>query len=195
MGDNPGRKGVASEATAERFSGGAVRKAGYSRRFRFSRQPVTSALCPLIIHQSEFATAMNVNQDALNELFYYTTAHRDPSFIHQHVVDAIAAQTVNENDKPIKLTFALIGLYLHVEKGFSGKEVQLAHMKMGRRKHTWPLFHIPETRGTITINDVLDVPPGTERDKMIHQWCASVWEAFRENRQLVVKLLNQYRIV
>jgi hypothetical protein len=36
--------------------------------------------------------------------------HRDPSFIHQYVVDAFAAQQADEQTKPMKLTFALVGL-------------------------------------------------------------------------------------
>src|SRR6478736_2672756 len=71
-------------------------------------------------------------QDSFNELCYYTLAHGDPSFIHQHVVDAFAAQNADEQTKPIKLTFALVGLYLYVEKGFSGKRVQRVHMALAQ---------------------------------------------------------------
>lgn len=158
------------------------------------RPPLTHAVSAPY-HTSVYATAMNISQTAVDALFYYTLAHHDPAFIHQYAVDAIAAQTANEHDKPIKLTFALVGLYLHVEKGFSGREVQLAHMKMGRSKRDWPLFQLPETRGAITIDHVLAAPAGTERDRMIHQWCASVWAAFRENRQSVIDLLKLYRII
>jgi hypothetical protein len=68
---------------------------------------------------------MDTNHEAYNELCYYTLPHGDPAFIHQHVVDAFAAQTCSENDKPIKLTFALAGLFLYVEKQFTGRQVQL----------------------------------------------------------------------
>jgi len=61
---------------------------------------------------------MNDKEHDFYELCCYTLAHDDPSFIHQHVVAAFAAQHAQENDKPIKLTFALAGLYLHVERGF-----------------------------------------------------------------------------
>ena len=54
------------------------------------------------------------SEDAYHELCYYTLAHRDPSFIHQHVVDAFAAQHADEKTKPIKLTFALVGALLGV---------------------------------------------------------------------------------
>ncbi len=56
--------------------------------------------------------------DAYNEMQAYTLAHGDPAFIHQHVVDAWSAQHANEHSKPIGVTFALVGLFLHVEKGW-----------------------------------------------------------------------------
>ena len=138
---------------------------------------------------------MNAEQDAYNELCFYTLAHQDPAFIHQHVVDAFAAQTADGNTKPIKITFALVGLYLHVEKQFSGRQVQLAHMKLGREKETWPTFQLPKERGAVSVTDVLAAPAGPERDRMIHRWCSSVWEAYRDNRQVIADLLGRHKII
>lgn len=36
---------------------------------------------------------MASEQETYNELCYYTLSHGDSSFIHQHVVDAFAAQS------------------------------------------------------------------------------------------------------
>lgn len=138
---------------------------------------------------------MASDQDLVNELFYYTLGHGDPAFIHQHAVDAIAAQTATADDKPIKLLFALIGLYLHVERGFTGKQVQLAHMKLGKYRQAWPVLPLPEDRGTVTIADVLAAEPGPQRDEVIHQWCVSVWEPFASNRPTIVELLEERGIV
>jgi hypothetical protein len=138
---------------------------------------------------------MNIEQHVYDELCYYTLAHGDPSFIHQHVVDAFGAQTYNESDKPIKLTFALVGLYLRIEKQFTGKQVQLAHMKLARHKQTWPVFSLPQSRGLITVKDVMAAPAGPERDRMILQWCISIWEAFCDNQPLIVKLLTEHQIL
>ncbi len=135
------------------------------------------------------------SQDAYQELCCYTLTHWDPSFIHQHVVDAFAAQQADEQTKPIKVTFALVGLYLYVEKHFSGKQVQSVHMDLARQKQRWPSFVLPPNRGFLTAADVLAVPAGPERDKAIHAWCVSVWEAFRECRQTVVELLRKHGIV
>jgi hypothetical protein len=138
---------------------------------------------------------MNSEHDIYDELCYYTLAHRDTAFIHQHVVDAFAAQTANEDDKPIKLTFALVGLYLHVEKHFNGRQVQLAHMKLGREKRAWPVFFLPGNRGAVTVANVLDAPAGSKRDEMIHQWCVSVWQAFSGNRETIENLLRKNKII
>ncbi len=135
-----------------------------------------------------------MNSDAYNELCLYTLAHGDPAFIHQHVVDAFAAQDATPDDKPIRLAFALVGLYLHVEKGFTGREVQLAHMKLGRKKQEWPMFRIPNDRGPIHAATVLAAPT-EQMDKMIHEWCSSVWNAFVDQRKPVERLLGDHGII
>ena len=127
--------------------------------------------------------------DAYNELCGYTLTRGNPTFIHQHVVDAFAAQTADAKTKPIKLAFALIGLYLHLEKGFSGREVQRAHQLLAAKKRSWPLFSLPSERGALTAKDVMATEPGPERDAAIHQWCLAVWNAFRGNHQMVKELV------
>jgi hypothetical protein len=129
--------------------------------------------------------------DAYRELCCYTLTRGDRSFIHQHVVDAFAAQNADEGTKPITLTFALVGLYLHVEKKFSGKEVQRAHMVLAQKKRLWPSFGLPRDRGLLTAADVAVVPAGAGRDKAIHEWCASVWNAFHDSHQPVAELLRK----
>ena len=132
-----------------------------------------------------------VDDDAYNELAAYTLTRGDPAFIHQHVVDAFAAQHATADSKPIGVAFALIGLYLHVERGRSGREVQQAHMRLGRRRRQWPTFDLPTHRGEMTIDDVLDAAPGSERDQAIDDWCASVWQAWSGSHARVVALLDE----
>ena len=135
------------------------------------------------------------DQRAYQELQCYTLAHGDPAFLHQHVLDAWVAQHADGRTKPIAVTFALAGLYLHVECGFTGRQVQRAHMVMGQRKRTWPAFTVPAGRGAVDVGQVVAAAPGAERDAAIHAWCASVWQAFRENREAMAALLEEYRIV
>lgn len=131
-------------------------------------------------------------RESFDELCAYTITHGDPAFIHQHVVDAFAAQTANESTAPIKLTFALVGLYLRVEGHFTGREVQHAHMRIARRKRVWPSFVLPRDRGSITAADVLAQAAGATRDDAIHSWCVAVWEVFRASKPAVEELLSHY---
>lgn len=130
------------------------------------------------------------NQEGYNELALYTLSLRDPEFIHQYVVDAYCAQNADVTTKPIALTFALVGLYLHIEKGYSGRKVQLAHMEMGKNKRKWPVFEIPEDCGDITVHDVLQAKEGSDRDTMIVNWSASVWSAWSGSKKMILDLAN-----
>ena len=136
---------------------------------------------------------MPTEREAYDEICAYTLTHGDPGFIHQHVVDAWAAQHATKDGKPIGITFALAGLYLHIECHYSGRAVQRVHMQMAKQKRTWPNFVLPTNRGPVTALDVLAAPPGDERDRAIHSWAESVWRAFADsNRQIVIGLLKEY---
>jgi len=124
--------------------------------------------------------------DLYNELAFYTLSHADPSFIHQHVVDAYTAQSATIHTKKIALFFALAGLYLTVEKGYSGRQVQLAHLKMADNKQMIPDLSIPDDKGALTIETVLQAPVGELRDNLIQEWCISVWKAYSNERDRVI---------
>jgi hypothetical protein len=130
------------------------------------------------------------DEQAYHELCYYTLAHPDPAFIHQHVVDAFAAQHAAAESKPIAVAFALIGLYLHLERNFSGREVQDMHVRLAHRRRAWPCFELPRHRGELTVHDVVAAPPGADRDVMIRNWCGSVWDEWKQEREAIITLLN-----
>ena len=125
----------------------------------------------------------------------YTLTHGDRTFIHQHVVDAWAAQHARADSKPIGVFFALVGLYLYIEQGFTGREVQRAHMQLAKRPEPWPVGALPAARGRITALDVLAAPEGTARDAMIQVWAKSVWGAYAESRERVIELLRRRGII
>lgn len=133
-------------------------------------------------------------EEAYAELCCYTLTRGDAAFIHQHVVDAFAVQTAGPQSKPIGIAFGLAGLYLRVERRFSGRQVQQAHMRMARRKRVWPAFALPADRGEITCREVLAAPEGAERDQAIDDWCRSVWQACRGCHRTVENLLGDYGI-
>jgi hypothetical protein len=134
---------------------------------------------------------------AYDELYLYTMNHSGgrSQFILQLVVDAQTAQTATTATKPMGLVFALLGLYLHVEKGFTGRQVQDAHIRMGRKKHAWPAIAVPKERGAMTADDVMPFPAGRERDAAIDDWCRSVWTAYADARAAIIGVLEQHRIV
>jgi hypothetical protein len=129
--------------------------------------------------------------DEFHELSFYTLAHPDRIyFIHQHIVDAFQAQTADQNTKPIAIVFSLVGLYLFLEHGYTGRQVQLAHMTMARNKKTWPLLELPAQRGLITVTDILRAEPGEQRDKLIKDWCDCVWDVYRGWHGMIATLSN-----
>jgi Family of unknown function (DUF5946) len=135
---------------------------------------------------------MESTRAAYDEVYVYTMGR--PGFILQHVVDAFAVQTANDKSRPIGVVFGLVGLYLHVEKHFSGHQVQRVHMELGRRKREWPRVYVPDDRGSMTVSDVLAASAGPERDVAINNWCRSVWTAFSTNRQAIISLLQEHQI-
>lgn len=135
---------------------------------------------------------MENGRDTYDELYVY--AMERPGFILQHVVDATAVQTANSDTKPIRLVFGLIGLYLRVEKQFSGHQVQQVHMILGRKKRAWPTLNLPPDRGSVSAADVLAASPGPERDAAIDYWCQSLWTACSAHRGVLIDLLKEYQL-
>jgi len=131
-----------------------------------------------------------MQQELFDQLCFYTMNHRDPRFLHQHAVDAFAVQEADETTKPIAVVFGLAGLHLYLEKGFTGREVQKAHMQMARRRRTWPRIELPVERGAIAIADVVKAEPGGPLDSAIHDWAAAVWNACRPNHAEIAALLK-----
>lgn len=132
-------------------------------------------------------------EEDFNELSYYTLSHKDSSFIHQHIVDAYGAQIADQTTKEIRIIFSLVGLYLYLEKNYTGKEVQKFHMLMSKKKMEWPNIVFPKYRGAISVSDVLATEKGLKRDEMIRNWCLSVWKEYEENRNSIIELIQKYK--
>ena len=133
---------------------------------------------------------MSAEEEAYHEVSAYTLTRGDATFIHQHVVDAWAAQQAHAGSKPIGVFFALVGLYLHVERGRTGREVQKAHMALAKQPEAWPVGDLPLSRGSMTAIDVLATPEGPARDASISRWAASVWEAYTGKRESIEAMLR-----
>lgn len=128
----------------------------------------------------------------MNELSYYTLAHGDRTFIHQHLVDAYGAQHVRQSKSTIGAAFTLAGLYLAIEKGFTGRQVQKMHMLMASKSKEWPSFRPPPSVGVVTVADVLKPEPGPARDRELMRWCESVWNAWSHDHERVREMVNRF---
>jgi Family of unknown function (DUF5946) len=122
---------------------------------------------------------------AFSDLSCYTVSLGDPPFFHQHAVDAYEAQHAGGNSRPISAVFGLIGLYLALENGYTGREVQQAHMRIAKLRKDWPRLEPPGRPAGLTVMDVLEAKAGPERDAMILQWAVAVWESWGDRQALV----------
>ena len=68
---------------------------------------------------------------------------------HQYTADAYTVQAFGVGDKPIRLVQALVGLYLHIEHGSDGRQVQRVHMILADQRPDWPALPLPEDRGKL----------------------------------------------
>lgn len=112
------------------------------------------------------------------ELSAYYMTYGDNTFKHQHSVDAYGAQHTGDATAAITTVFSLIGLYLALEQGRTGRQVQLAHMELGKRKTNWPNWNAPNRLYRRTVLDVLQAEPGAPRDTMQREWMQDVWDAW-----------------
>ena len=134
-------------------------------------------------------------RDLFDELSYYSMTRLPERFLHQHAVDAYAAQHAAENPRPVAATAGLIGLYLFVEKGWTGRQVQRAHMQLGNRMKEWPPFPPPGERAPVNAATVLAAPAGPERDAAIERWAKAVWTSWsRAHAEIGALLEGPYRV-
>ena len=140
-------------------------------------------------------------ESAYHAVMAYTLSLGDAAFIHQHVVDAWGAQQAQPGGSPIRVFFSVVGLYLLAEHGFSGRAVQLAHMRLanapgGAGRREWPLAPLPAARGALGAMEVLAAPAGDARDALIRRWALSVWEAYAPTwRPVVAPYLRERGVV
>jgi hypothetical protein len=120
-----------------------------------------------------------------SDLSFYTVSKQDAEFIHQYAVDAYEAQHAGGKTRNITAAFGLIGLYLALEKGYTGKQVQQAHMQIAKIRKDWSRLEPPVRPAQLTVMDVLKAPDGMEKDTMIRQWMKAVWENWADRQMRV----------
>ena len=118
----------------------------------------------------------------------------DPSFIHQIALDCYGAQHVCGPAKPITTAYSLIGLCLHIEHGFTGRQVQRAHTILARKPATWPELPAPTHRYPITVASVVACEHAAVRTERLEDWARSTWDAWRNEHMWVRSIIRNHRL-
>ena len=105
--------------------------------------------------------------------------------LHQLTVDAYAAQHAGEPSPAISTAFALIGLHLALDEGWSGTAVRAAHQLLAGRHSSWPRFKRPAEPGRLTVADVATARTPAEHAELVGRWAASVWAAWQPSQAAV----------
>ena len=114
------------------------------------------------------------------------------SRLHQLTVDTYAAQHSGGSVPLITTAFALIGLYLAVEKNVPGLEVGAAHKRFADRRRSWPRFIAPTTaRWPMTILDIALAESAHAHQTAVEAWAAAVWRGWRDHHAAIAALTRQ----
>jgi hypothetical protein len=110
---------------------------------------------------------------------------------HQLLVDTYAAQHAGDPTTRIATAFALIGLYLTLEHGWSGIEVRDAHQLLAGRYRDWPGFEAPRAPASITVQDLVLTGSPDEYVEVLHRWAQAVWASWEDQHDRVAALINE----
>lgn len=139
---------------------------------------------------TRIATEPHPDQALFDELAFYTLAQPRSEFLHQLAIDTFTAQHATGASKPLSVVFAVLGLYLHAERGFAGLQIQQVHMQLAPRRLPWPVLPLPKRHADLTVADVLAATPGPARDAMIRRWCVAEWQYWTDCRPAIAHLLR-----
>jgi hypothetical protein len=118
----------------------------------------------------------------------------DASFKHQIAIDCYGAQHIGGPSKPVTAVYALVGLCLHVERGFSGRQIQAAHMLLARTRSNWPTLSAPATHYRVTVDMVVAAGCASSRAQQLEAWAVCTWEAWRNEQQWVRNIIRDRRL-
>ncbi|MGA7522966.1 MAG: DUF5946 family protein [Acidobacteriaceae bacterium] len=138
------------------------------------------------------ATEPQPDQALFDELSFYTLAQPRSEFIHQLAIDTFTAQHAIAATPPIAIVFAVLGLYLHAERGFTGLQIQRVHMQLAPLRLPWPVLQLPARHADLTVADVLAAAPGPDRNATIRRWCAAEWQVWGDSRTAIAHLLKTH---
>ena len=108
----------------------------------------------------------------------YNLQHASYDFRHQVAVDSYAAQHPGPPAKRVTLWFALAGLHLALDEGWTGRQVQVAHQQLSRLDKAGPDLDRLVGQSAMTVGDVMAARSGEERNTALMDWARVVWRAW-----------------
>jgi len=105
--------------------------------------------------------------------------------LHQLTVDTYAAQHPGSQVPAISTPFALIGLLLTLEEGWSGLAVRAAHGWLAAHHAVWPRFTPPLAFGALTAARVADARTPEVHARLVEAWSAATWAAWAQQHTAV----------
>jgi hypothetical protein len=105
---------------------------------------------------------------------------------HQLTVDTYAIQHpgVEERRSAQSVGLHLMTLCLVLEQGADPADGPLLHRRLVTRPE-WQWLEPPQRNGTITVADVLVATSNDEHRRLVDEWAAGVWAAWRVHHELV----------
>lgn len=101
---------------------------------------------------------------------------------HHGVSERRAIQSVNVH---------LVALYLQLEKGFHGNQVNAPMQRVLRYADQFTWLEPPTPNGTLTIADILQAQTLQAQADAIESYARDIWHAWQIHRAIVVKWANQ----
>jgi len=111
--------------------------------------------------------------------------------LHQLTEDAYAAQHAGLRVPAIGMAFALIGLHLALDEGWTGTAIRAAHQYLAAHYKDWPQFAAPAEPAALTVAHVAGSPTPEEHASRVGAWAASVWESWSAEHRAVREWANQ----
>jgi hypothetical protein len=109
---------------------------------------------------------------------------------HQMCVDAYLCQHVGPGTKAISICFGLNGLYMMLERGFTGLQARAAHGYQAENFTAWPRFEPPPDVGPLTAVDVALAGSPEEHVDLVRRWGRQVWDAWSHAHEEIAALTD-----
>ena len=126
------------------------------------------------------------------ELYYQLVLENEytQDFDHQYLVDIFCCETYAPETKPISIAFALVGLYLFLEKDFSWKLIQNFHKHLSKQNIILPQISIHIKNPEFLIEDMIKLPINERKQKFKFR-ASQVRNIYSQDDKNNIKLLTE----